>query len=111
MKKTVVVTDENFEEEVLRSNVPVMVDFWAPWCNPCKTIAPLMDALASEYGSRLKVAKADVQNSQMAATKHRITSIPAILLFKDGRVIDEVIGAVAVDELRARVDLVLGPTP
>ena len=111
MKKAVVVTDENFEEEVLRSNVPVMVDFWAPWCNPCKTIAPLIDALASEYGDRLKVAKADVQNSQMAATKHRITSIPAILLFKDGRVIDEVIGAVAVDELRERVDLVLGPSP
>lgn len=111
MGKAVVVTDENFEEEVLRSNLPVMVDFWAPWCNPCKMIAPLIDELATEYGGRLKVAKADVQESQMAATKHRITSIPAILLFKDGRVVDEVIGTVAVDELRARVDLALDQTP
>lgn len=111
MKKALVVTDENFEQEVLKSDLPVMVDFWAPWCSPCKTIAPLIDELAFEYGGRLKVVKADVQNSQMAATKHRITSIPSILLFRDGRVVDEVIGTVAVDELRARVDLALGSTP
>jgi thioredoxin 1 len=104
MGKAVVVTDENFEEEVLRCNLPVLVDFWATWCGPCKSIAPAIDELASEYGGKVKVAKADVQESQMAATKHRITSIPTILLFRNGKVVDEVIGAVPVSELRKRVE-------
>ncbi len=109
MGNAVIVTDENFADEVLRSDLPVLVDFWASWCNPCKKIAPVIDVLASEYGGRLKVAKADVEQSHRAAMEHRVRAIPTILLFKGGVVVDEVIGAVAVDELRSRVEGALNP--
>lgn len=109
MGNAVIVTDENFDDEVLNSKLPVLVDFWATWCNPCKTIAPLIDRLASEYGGKLKVAKADVEQSQRAAMTHRIRAIPTILLFRNGIVIDEVVGTVQDDELRTRVEGALSP--
>jgi len=111
MGNAVIVTDDNFDTEVLNSSLPVLVDFWAPWCNPCKSISPVIDRLASEYGGRLKVAKADVEQSQRTAMKHRIRAIPTILFFRDGVVIDEVVGTVAVDELRTRVEGALSPVP
>lgn len=109
MGSAVIVNDENFDREVLRSDLPVMVDFWATWCGPCKVMAPVIDGLASEFGGRLKVAKADVEQSQKAAMEHRIRAIPTILFFRDGKVVDEVVGTVPVDELRLRAEGTLGP--
>lgn len=109
MGNAVIVTDENFDDEVLNSDLPVLVDFWASWCNPCKSISPLIERLASEYGGKLKVAKADVEQSQRAAMKHRIRAIPTILFFRNGVVVDEVIGTVPVEELRTRVEGALSP--
>ncbi|MBX3417358.1 MAG: thioredoxin [Pirellulaceae bacterium] len=85
-------TDENFETEVINSEVPVLVDFWAPWCGPCKAIGPIIDQLAAEY-TDVKIGKVNVDNEGMVAQQYGISSIPAILLFKNGEVVDSMIGA------------------
>lgn len=85
-------TDENFETEVLNSDVPVLVDFWAPWCGPCKAIGPIIDQLAQEY-TDVKIGKVNVDNEAMVAQQYNISSIPAILMFKNGEVVDSMIGA------------------
>ncbi len=87
-------TDQNFEEEVLKSEVPVVIDFWAIWCGPCKLIAPIMDELSEQYGERAKIGKLDVDVNQQTAIKYGVRSIPTVLFFKDGDVKDIVIGAV-----------------
>ncbi len=87
-------TDQNFEQEVLKSDVPVVIDFWAIWCGPCKLIAPIMDELAETYGGRAKIGKLDVDVNQQTAIKYGVRSIPTVLFFKDGEVKDIVIGAV-----------------
>jgi thioredoxin 1 len=86
--------DGNFEQEVLKSEVPVLVDFWAVWCGPCKAIAPAVDELAREYKGKLKVAKLDIDAHQAVPQKYGIRSIPTLLVFKGGRVVDTIIGAV-----------------
>lgn len=92
--KPVTITDENFEQEVLKSNIPVLVDFWAVWCGPCKMIAPIVEQLAAEYNGKLKVGKLDVDNNQQSAIKYGVRGIPTLLIFKDGKVVDTIIGAV-----------------
>jgi len=87
-------TDQNFEQEVLKSDVPVVIDFWAIWCGPCKLIAPIMDELAETYDGRAKIGKLDVDVNQQTAIKYGVRSIPTVLFFKDGEVKDIVIGAV-----------------
>jgi thioredoxin 1 len=94
MSKPIEVTDASFETEVLKSDVPVLVDFWATWCGPCKMIAPLVAELAEEYDGRLKVAKIDVDKNNSVAGQFRIMSIPSLLFFKDGEKVDQIIGAV-----------------
>ncbi len=94
MGKYVEVTDANFEEEVLKSEIPVLVDFWAVWCAPCKMIAPIVEELAGEKEGKLKVAKMDVDNNQGTPTKYGIRSIPTLLVFKNGELVDQIIGAV-----------------
>lgn len=89
-----VATDDNFESEVLKSVNPVLVDFWAPWCGPCKAIGPIVEEIAGQFEGRLKVMKLNVDDSQKTALKFAVRSIPTIILFKDGQAIDTVVGLV-----------------
>ncbi len=91
--QTVTVTDATFDEEVLNAPGVVMVDFWAEWCGPCRMIAPTLEALASEYAGKAKIAKVDVDANQQSAMKYNIRSIPAVLIFKGGKHVDTIIGA------------------
>ena len=90
--KTVDVTDESFEREVLGSEVPVLVDYWAPWCGPCRMAAPVLDKIADEYEGRLKVCKMNVDENREVAGGYGIMSVPTLQLFKDGELVDQVIG-------------------
>ena len=102
-----IVTDSNFKEEVLENTGPVMVDLWADWCGPCHIIAPAIEELAREYQGRVKVAKLDVEANPETATKYGIRSIPTVLFFKNGEVVDQVIGAVPKKELVDKLNSLL----
>ncbi len=105
--KYVVVDDTNFEAEVTRSEVPVLVDFWAPWCGPCRMIAPAIEQLAAEYEGRVKVAKLNVDEAPKTASQFDVRSIPTILFFKGGKVEDLVVGATAKRVLSGKLDQLL----
>lgn len=107
MSHPVTLTDENFESEVLKSDKPVLVDFWAEWCGPCKMIAPAIVELASEYEGKAKIAKLDVDNNQIIAGKFNIRSIPTLLIFKRGRVVEQIVGAVPKQRIREKLDAAL----
>jgi len=92
--KPVTLTDDNFQTEVLKSDRPVLVDFWAEWCGPCRMVAPIVEELATEYPDTLKVGKVDVDANQKVSQEFGIRSIPTLLIFKGGKVVDQVIGAV-----------------
>jgi thioredoxin 1 len=104
---SVAVTDATFESEVLRDEVPVVVDFWAEWCGPCKLVAPVLDELAAEYGGRIKVAKLNVDENPSTSAKFGIRSIPTIMFFKGGQLVDRVIGAASKADLKKRFDAAL----
>lgn len=93
-QNVVVVTDDTFDAAVVNSGKPAVVDFWAAWCGPCRIIAPILDQLAAEYDGKAKVAKLDVDANIRTATRFNVRSIPMVLFFKDGKVVDQVIGAV-----------------
>ena len=94
----------NFEKEVLRSPLPIIVDFWAEWCGPCHAIAPALREIAKDYEGRLVVGKLNVDENPEVAEKYRIRSIPNLKIFKNGQIIDEIVGAVSSVEIRKRVD-------
>jgi thioredoxin 1 len=96
-------TDANFDREVLQSNIPVLVDFWATWCAPCKAIAPLIDTVADEYAGKVKVGKVNVDENQATPGKYGVRGIPTIILFKDGAVLDQVVGAVPKSQIDALI--------
>jgi len=94
------VTDDNFELEVLKSDIPVLVDFWAIWCGPCKAISPVVEEVANDHAGQLKVVKMDVDKSPQTPAKFFIRSIPTLILFKDGNVVDQLVGAVSKPKLQ-----------
>ncbi len=104
MSKAVEFTDGNFEAEVLQSDQPVLVDFWAEWCGPCRMIGPVVEEMAGEYEGKAKVGKVNVDLNPEVSVKYGIRSIPALLIFKDGQVVDQIVGAVPKTHLSKQLD-------
>ncbi len=107
MAVAIEVTDDNFESEVLRAEVPVLVDFWAPWCGPCQMIAPILESLAEKYTGKVKVAKVNLDEHPMLASEYGVRSIPAVFIFSGGEVVERAIGVQTEDYLAALIDQVL----
>lgn len=107
-KNIVEVNDNIFEQEVLQSDTPVLVDFWAPWCGPCRAIAPVIEELSGEYGDKLKIAKCNVDDNPQTPAKYGIRAIPTLIIFKGGNVTEQITGAVAKAQIAAAVDKVVG---
>jgi thioredoxin 1 len=102
--KTIQVNDANFASEVLNSDVPVLVDFWAPWCAPCRMVAPVLEEIAREFDGRVKIAKLNTDENQVTAMQYKIMSIPTMMLFRDGEVVDQLIGAVPKNQITAKLN-------
>lgn len=101
------VTDQDFEDEVIKSNLPVLVDLWAPWCGPCRIVSPVVDRLAERYEGRFKFCRLNVDESPQIAAKYRIMAIPTLMFFKGGEAVDTVVGAVPERILQPKIDELL----
>lgn len=101
---TLTFTDTDFDTEVLRSDTPVLVDFWAIWCGPCRMMAPVIDSLADKYAGRVKIGKLDVDHNPASAQRYNVRGIPTLLLFKNGQVVDQIVGSVPEARLAAKLD-------
>ena len=101
-------TKENFDGEVLKSDVPVLIDFWASWCGPCQMVAPIMEELSKEYEGRLKVGKVNVDEEAELASEYAIVSIPTILIMKNGKIVEKMVGARSFDDFCDIIDSVIG---
>ncbi len=108
MTEPLAITVENFDTEVLQSSNPVLIDFWAPWCGPCRVIGPVVEEFASQYADTLKVGKLNVDEHPAVAQRYGISSIPALLFFHHGEVVDTVVGAVPKSVLQKHIDDVIG---
>ena len=108
MSEPVKIEDSNFNEVVLQAKTPVLVDFWAPWCGPCRMVAPVVEELANEYEGRVSFGKLNVDESPKIASQYGIMSIPTLILFKDGQPVDTIIGFRPKDELKRNLDAALG---
>ncbi|MDE2888602.1 MAG: thioredoxin [Gemmatimonadota bacterium] len=107
MGNPITITDDSFQAEVVESSLPVLVDFWAVWCGPCRMVAPIVDELADEYEGRVKVGKVDVDSEQKIAADYGIRSIPTLLIFKNGELAEQVVGAVPKKQLVEKLEAVL----
>lgn len=107
MAKPITLTDDNFDSEVLSADTPVLVDFWADWCGPCKMIAPYVEELAEELDGKVKIGKLDVDGNQATATKYGIRSIPSLLIFKGGEVVEQIVGAVPKNQILSKLEAAL----
>ncbi|MBE6015194.1 MAG: thioredoxin [Lachnospiraceae bacterium] len=99
--------DNNFRSEVLESNIPVLVDFYADWCGPCHRMAPIVEELAAEFDGKIKIGKLNIDNNQTSATNYDVMSIPNFVFFKDGKVVNQVVGGMTKDELKAKLEALL----
>ena len=97
------INDKDFEQQVLKSSLPVVVDFWAPWCGPCRMIGPIVEKLSEEFNGKLKFCKVNVDENQQLASKYKVMSIPTLIFFKNGKLIDQSMGAVPEKTLRSKV--------
>lgn len=103
-EKVVVLTKDNFDQEVIKSDKPVLIDFWATWCGPCRAVAPIMDELAEAFDGKAKICKLNVDDEGEIAQKFRIMSIPTVMLYKNGEMVDKVIGARSKDEFAKLIE-------
>ncbi len=104
MSQPINVTDSSFDEEVIQADTPVLVDFWADWCAPCKMIAPIVEELAGEFDGKIKFTKLDVDSNPKSASSYGIRGIPAMLIFNEGEPVDQVVGAVSKSVLKKRLE-------
>ena len=100
-------TSENFDQEVINSELPVLIDFWAEWCGPCRAIGPIVDELATEYSGKAKIGKLNVDTDNQVAAQYGVRSIPALLIFKDGAVANQIVGAVPKEKITEILDSVI----
>ena len=107
MNHPLTLNSSNFDDEVLQSNIPVLVDFWAPWCGPCRMMAPALDALSADYDGKAKIAKLDTDEHEDIAARYGVQALPTLLVFKQGEVLSRVVGAVSKGVVAARLDAAL----
>ncbi|UCB52122.1 MAG: thioredoxin [Candidatus Zixiibacteriota bacterium] len=107
MSETIEFTDSNFEEEVLKSDKPCLVDFWAEWCGPCRMVGPIVEEIALEYAEKLKVGKLNVDQNGQTAVKYGIMSIPSLLIFDQGKVVDQIVGAAPKKQFVEKIDKIV----
>ena len=107
MSKEVTVDDGNFDQTVLQAETPVLVDFWAPWCRPCLMVAPILEELAEEYSGRITIARLNVDQSMLTASKYRVMAIPTMILFKEGKPISNIVGYKPKEQLKRELDAAL----
>jgi len=98
------ITDKNFKEEVLKSELPVLVDLWAPWCGPCRMLSPLLEEIAQEYHAKLKIVKINVDENRSVPTQYGIMSIPTLMFFKNGKVVEQAVGLLGKPQLKQKID-------
>ncbi|MBI4721714.1 MAG: thioredoxin [Candidatus Stahlbacteria bacterium] len=103
----IILSDSNFENEVLSSAIPVVVNFWAPWCGPCRMLAPIVEKLAEEYEGRVKICKLNVEEAYTTASTYKVKSIPTIIIFKSGKIVDQSTGFLSETDFRQKIDTIL----
>ena len=108
MGSEIILTNDNFQSEVLESSIPVLVDFWATWCGPCRMLGPIVEEIADEYSGKIKVGKLNTEDSAEITGQYGVISIPTLIIFKNGQPVDQIIGAVKKEEITKKLDGIIG---